>query len=425
MGHAGAWAGPGELSAEEKYKILGDAGATMVDHPEKFGGVLKTLLSQAGKDVNKIVSLYLLSERMCSYVKQQSAAQNQRRGMHTLRQTRPRFSTAFHSQIQRSQKRSLHLSGQNAVDVLKPAMGNVEITDEKAHGDTFHLSISVDRSSRSPCIIASPTTDPASVYERALRIPYQYNEGPSKENITKAIRHLQLDAAPPSAHAQVASLITSLSSLYKSKDCITISTTLSITTSGSLCVSQPHLQIDDSAFKSGNRHPDLFALRDLAAEDPTDVEAEKSGIVFVKLHTGDTSANIGTLVNGAGLAMNTVDALALAPHYGKAANFLDTGGKATSQTVKTSFELILRDERVKVIFVNIFGGLTDGGMIADGVILAFKEVDMRGIPVVVRIRGTNEAIGQKKIAESGLQLEAFDGFEEAAARVVEIARERS
>ena len=345
--------------------------------------------------------------------------------MHTLRRTRPSILTPPRNNVQQSQKRSLHLSGQDAIDILKPAIGNVEITSEKAQGDTFHLSISVDRSIRSPCIIASPSTDAASIYKRALRIPYTYNEGPSKENITNAIGHLQLDAAPPSAHAQVASLISSLASLYKSKDCITIATTLSITSSGSLCISQPQLQIDDSAFKSGNRHADLFALRDVAAEDPTDVEAEKSGIVFVKLHAGDSSANIGTLVNGAGLAMNTVDALALAPHYGKAANFLDTGGKATSQTVKTSFDLILRDERVKVIFVNIFGGLTDGGMIADGVILAFKEVDMRGIPVVVRIRGTNEAVGQKKIAESGLQLEAFDGFEEAAARVVAIAREKS
>jgi succinyl-CoA synthetase alpha subunit len=121
--------------------------------------------------------------------------------------------------------------------------------------------------------------------------------------------------------------------------------------------------------------------------------------------------------------MNTVDALHL--HGGLACNFLDTGGKATSATVKKSFELILRDPRVKVIFVNIFGGLTDGGMIAEGVLLAFKEVDMRGVPVVVRIRGTNEEIGQKIIADSGLGLEAFDGFAEAAERVVEIANSKS
>ena len=182
-----------------------------------------------------------------------------------------------------------------------------------------------------------------------------------------------------------------------------MSTTLFVTSSGSLSVAQPKVQIDYSALKSTKRQPDIFALRDVAAEDSTEVEAEKFGVVFVKLHAGDSSANIGTLANGAGLAMNTVDAQALTLHFGKATEFLDTGGKATSQTVKTSFELILRDERVKVIFTNIFGGSNDGGMIADGIILAIKEVYMRGVSVVVRIRGTNEAIGQKKIAESGLR----------------------
>jgi succinyl-CoA synthetase alpha subunit len=116
--------------------------------------------------------------------------------------------------------------------------------------------------------------------------------------------------------------------------------------------------------------------------------------------------------------MNTVDALADAG--GKVANFLDTGGKATSETVKKSFEVILQDERVKVIFVNIFGGLTLGDMIANGVLLAFKGLEMR-LPVVVRIRGTNEAEGQKIFAESGLPLHAYDDFEEAAAKAIELA----
>jgi len=92
--------------------------------------------------------------------------------------------------------------------------------------------------------------------------------------------------------------------------------------------------------------------------------------------------------------------------------------------VKKSFEIILRDPRVKVIFVNIFGGLTDGGMIAEGILLAFKEVDMKNVPVVVRIRGTNEEAGQKIIAESGLGLDAFDKFEDAAKRVIEITNEK-
>lgn len=144
-------------------------------------------------------------------------------------------------------------------------------------------------------------------------------------------------------------------------------------------------------------------------------------------------------MNGAGLAMNTVDAVA--DLGGQCANFLDTGGKATSATVKTLFQLVLSDPRVKVIFVNIFGGLTLCDMIAEGVMLAYKDLGIT-VPVVVRLRGTNEEIGQKmvslirliflflclltrlnEIAESGLPLHAFDDFEEAAMKAIEIAQE--
>lgn len=104
--------------------------------------------------------------------------------------------------------------------------------------------------------------------------------------------------------------------------------------------------------------------------------------------------SVGTLVNGAGLAMNTVDALTI--HGGNCANFLDTGGKATSETVKSSFRIITHDPRVKAIFVNIFGGLTRCDMIAEGIVLAFKDLGLK-LPVVVRLRGTNEEIGQKMV----------------------------
>ena len=120
--------------------------------------------------------------------------------------------------------------------------------------------------------------------------------------------------------------------------------------------------------------------------------------------------------------MNTIDALtALGGHC---ANFLDTGGKATSATVTASFRLILADARVKTVFVNIFGGLTLCDMIAEGVMLAYKELGIK-VPVVVRLRGTNEEIGQKMIAESGLPLHAFDDFQEAAKKVIELAKSGS
>ena len=134
--------------------------------------------------------------------------------------------------------------------------------------------------------------------------------------------------------------------------------------------------------------------------------------------------------------MNTVDAIT--DLEGKCANFLDTGGKATSETVKNSFRIILEDPRVKTIFVNIFGGLTLCDMIADGIILAYKDLGIK-VPVVVRLRGTNEKLGQRmvsepelqamkhtessQIADSGLPLHAFDDFDAAAKKVIELARQ--
>ena len=123
--------------------------------------------------------------------------------------------------------------------------------------------------------------------------------------------------------------------------------------------------------------------------------AEKEGMIYVKL-SGEGS--LGTIVNGAGLAMNTVDALVA--RGGHPANFLDTGGKATSETIKAAFKCVTSDARVKVIFVNIFGGLTLCDMIAKGIIMAFQDLDLT-IPVVVRLRGTNEKLGQKMASGAG------------------------
>lgn len=117
--------------------------------------------------------------------------------------------------------------------------------------------------------------------------------------------------------------------------------------------------------------------------------------------------------------MNTVDAIA--DLGGKCANFLDTGGKATSETVKSSFRIILKDPRVNTVFVNIFGGLTLCDMIANGIMLAYQDLGIK-VPIVVRLRGTNEKVGQKMIAESGLKLYAFDDCDEAARKVIDLSR---
>ncbi|KAF1989147.1 hypothetical protein K402DRAFT_391304 [Aulographum hederae CBS 113979] len=395
MGHAGAWAAPGESTALEKHKALENAGATMVDHPAKFGKVMKDLMARGGRDVNAI----------------QKSAASQKRGYHTARRLHQTSSLQSPSQ-----RRSLHLQSSQASSLLKEH----GIATSASAEDSRLLVVTISRTSRSPCVIASPTTSPSGIHERSKKFPFSFVDGPSPSVCQAVTAHLQMDAAPPAARAGVTKLIDTLWTIFKEKEAVSLSTYLAVSpNSDALEVTNPEFSFDDAALRSCGRQKDLHALRDTSIEDPKEVEAEKDGIVYVKLDNSNESANIGTLVNGAGLAMNTVDALAT--HGGQAANFLDTGGKATSETVKKSFELVLSDPRVKVVFVNIFGGLTLCDMIAEGVILAFKEVGIK-VPVVVRLRGTNEELGQKIIAESGLDLFAFDDFEEAAEKVVALAR---
>ncbi|EME49553.1 hypothetical protein DOTSEDRAFT_40747 [Dothistroma septosporum NZE10] len=414
MGHAGAWAARGEHDSNQKYSILQEAGATMVDHPEKFGGVMKTLLEQAGRDVSKI---------------QANVQQNQKRGYHTLRRNpatsrasyRPRPQARTNAES-RQQQRGLFIAPELVPVPLHPYLIKVPglaIALDEAPKDGYYLGILVDRTERSPCIAVAPTADPSAIDARVKTFPYDWREGPSESVISQAVEYLQLDSAPQSAKQQAHGLIASLAKMYKEKEAVILSGCVSVGGSGNLKLHQPSvtLMFDDAAYRSKKRQEDIHRLRQKDQEVVEELKAEEDGIVYVKYD--DPQANIGTLVNGAGLAMNTIDALKL--HGGRPVNFLDTGGKATSETVKKSFELILQDSRVKVIFVNIFGGLTDGGMIAEGILLAFKEVDMKNVPVVVRIRGTNEEVGQTKIAESDLGLDAFDDFESAAKRVIEIA----
>lgn len=402
MGHAGAWAAPGEGSALDKWKALENAGVTMVDHPEKFGPVMKQLMNTGSTSISSSVG----------------ATAGQRRGYHTMR-TRPQVNQRT---LQTQQRRSLHLRTDQASDLLKQ-YGIETVEAPKEESDSRLLVLTVARSARSPSIIVSPTTKDDAVHQRSVHIPYDYEAGPQSEQLKEALRVLQLSSASAPVQAEASELIKKMATLFKEKEAVSLEVRLSASgAEPALSVYAPNFTFDDAAFRSTKRHEDLHALRDTSLEDPTELAAEPDGIVYVKLvkpTPNGEERNIGTLVNGAGLAMNTVDALET--YGGYSTNFLDTGGKATSETVKKSFELILRDDRVKVIFVNIFGGLTLGDMIARGVILAFKELEMSK-PVVVRIRGTNEAEGQKLIAESGLKLFAYQDFADAAKKVVELTK---
>ena len=158
------------------------------------------------------------------------------------------------------------------------------------------------------------------------------------------------------------------------------------------------------------RHPDIVACRDLDEEDPAEIEASKFDLAYISL-----DGNIGCLVNGAGLAMATMDTIKL--FGGEPANFLDVGGGATAEKVTEAFKIMLKNPDVKGILVNIFGGIMKCDTIADGVIAACKAVNL-SVPLVVRMKGTNEDLGKKMLAESGLPIVSADTMAEAATKIV-------
>ena len=162
------------------------------------------------------------------------------------------------------------------------------------------------------------------------------------------------------------------------------------------------------------RHPEIVELRDLDEEDPAEIEASKFDLAYIQL-----DGNIGCLVNGAGLAMATMDTIKL--FGGEPANFLDVGGGATTEKVTEAFKIMLRNPNLKAILVNIFGGIMRCDVIAEGVIAASKAVGLK-VPLVVRMKGTNEELGRKMLAESGLPIISAETMAEAAQQVVAAAR---
>jgi succinyl-CoA synthetase beta subunit len=182
---------------------------------------------------------------------------------------------------------------------------------------------------------------------------------------------------------------------------------LVVTASGDVVALDAKINFDDNALF---RHPSIEALRDEAEEDPAELEAARHGLNYVTL-----DGNIGCMVNGAGLAMATMDIIKL--YGGEPANFLDVGGGATKERVATAFRLILRDPKVEAILVNIFGGIMRCDVIAEGVVSAAREVDLR-VPLVVRLEGTNVELGKQILRDSGLPILSADHLADAADKVV-------
>jgi succinyl-CoA synthetase beta subunit len=180
------------------------------------------------------------------------------------------------------------------------------------------------------------------------------------------------------------------------------------TPSGDIAAVDAKIDLDDNALF---RHPDLEELRDLHEEDPTEVEASEHGLSYIKL-----DGNVGCMVNGAGLAMATMDIIKLAG--GDPANFLDVGGAASAETVEAAFRIILKDENVEAILVNIFGGIVRCDRVAKGVIQAAKNVDI-DVPLIVRLQGTNAEEGKRLLDESDVTIESAVLLKEAADKVTQ------
>lgn len=217
---------------------------------------------------------------------------------------------------------------------------------------------------------------------------------------------------PASSVRAAAAAMTALARAYDAIDCsLAEINPFILTNDGKVYALDAKINLDDNALY---RHKDLLELRDLNEEDPLEVEASRFGLNYIKLE-----GNIACMVNGAGLAMATMDIIKYAG--GQPANFLDVGGGANAEQIKNAFRILLSDASVKAVLINIFGGILRCDTLANGVIAAARELEIK-IPVVVRMEGTNVELGQKLLKESGLNFTVADGMKDAAEKVVRLAQ---
>ena len=275
----------------------------------------------------------------------------------------------------------------------------------------YYLAILMDRESCSPVIVAS-TEGGMDIEEVAEKTPEKMLRefihplaGLQSYEVRKLSAGLGLKGAQAKAFGK---LLVNLYKLFLSCDCSMVEINpLVETTDGEVLALDAKFGFDDNALY---RHPDIMAYRDTDEEDPREVAASESDLNYIGL-----DGNIACLVNGAGLAMATMDIIKYAG--GEPANFLDVGGGATKEQVVAAFKIITSDPNVEAILVNIFGGIMDCNVIAEGIVAATKEVSLE-IPLVVRLEGNNVAAGKKTLAESGLNLITADDIMDAAKKVV-------
>ena len=275
----------------------------------------------------------------------------------------------------------------------------------------IYLGIAVDRANECPVIIASSEggmdieTLAKTSPEKIIKEKVDFRVGLRAFQLGKIAFALNLDAA---LRKQATQIISALYKLFVDKDCsLAEINPLVITKGGQMIALDAKLNFDDNGLY---RHKDVVEMRDILEEEPLEAEASKHNLNYIKL-----DGNVGCMVNGAGLAMATMDVIKLAG--GEPANFLDVGGGATAEMVKNAMRILVSDTKVKAVFINIFGGILRCDTLAKGLVEAISEVEVK-FPLVIRMEGTNVEIGRKILNESGLKLIVAATMQEAARKVI-------
>ena len=279
----------------------------------------------------------------------------------------------------------------------------------------LYLGIVLDRSTERPVLMASPDggVEIEKVAEETPDRIFKEYIHPGAGLVPYQTRKLAFSLGLTGGQvAQAGKLMTAVYEAFKATDASLIEINpLIVTEDGNLLALDAKMTFDDNALY---RHPDIQELRDMAEDEPLEVEASKYSLNYIKL-----DGNIGCMVNGAGLAMATMDIIKLAG--GDPANFLDVGGGANAEQIKNAFRILMSDKNVKAVLINIFGGILRCDILAEGVIAAVKDLGVP-VPIVIRMEGTNVEKGKQMLRESGLNFTTADTMSEAAERVVALAR---
>lgn len=307
-------------------------------------------------------------------------------------------------QLLRHRNSQAAASAEDATQIAKGHNGEFYVSEAAPDGQTWYLAMTIDRENYCPAVLVSKhggddiQTIASEHPETISKFDFGLTEGVSEDLVAAVAGAMQIQD-----RQNIKDVLRSMHGIFASKDATMLEiTSLARGKNGKFVAVDSNFTFDDDA---GKRQQDLFELRDKEQEIRDEVEAEKHGLVYIRM-----DGNIGNVVNGAGLAMATNDAVSLAG--GQSANFLDAGGQATKETMIQAFSIILRDERVKAILVNIYGGITRCDMIAESIIGAAAEMDIN-VPMVVRLQGTNSPQGLRLVSapnDTTCGLQCANGF---------------